>query len=154
MTNTQNLPGYPVEGFMQNILNSWAFLIIVDDAGPEVLETRMQPLPTFSCAFGFRCMFTPCKGFQILEYRKFFLVESREIFYQQSVILSIGIQDTTQGIWNAPLTIGLRNPSSTDKDCNPVPGIWNPQRGIQNLRLSWLTLQGVSMCTTSLYICL
>jgi len=41
----------------------------------------MQPLPTFSCAFGFRSMFTPCKGIQILEYRKFFLVESREIFY-------------------------------------------------------------------------
>ena len=32
MTNTQNLPGYPVEGFVQNILDSWAFLIIVDDA--------------------------------------------------------------------------------------------------------------------------
>ena len=47
-TNTQNLPGYPVEGFVQNILDSWAFLIIVDDAGPGVLETRMQPLPTFS----------------------------------------------------------------------------------------------------------
>ena len=46
-TNTQNLPGYPLEGFVQNILDSWAFLIIVDDAGPEVLETRMQPLPTF-----------------------------------------------------------------------------------------------------------
>lgn len=47
-TNTQNLRGYPVEGFVQNILDSWTFLIIVDDAGPEFLETRMRPLPTFS----------------------------------------------------------------------------------------------------------
>ena len=113
----------------------------------------MQPLPTFSCAFGFRCMFTPCEGIQILEYRKFFLVESRKFFIVQSGILSIGIlsigiQDTAQGIWNAPLTIGLQNPNSTNKDWNPVPGIWNPQYGIQNLRLSWITLQGVSMCTT------
>ena len=71
-----------------------------------------------------------------------------KFFIVQSGILSIGIQDTTQGIWDAPLTIGLRNPSSTDKDWNPVPGIWNPWHGIQNLRPSWITLQGVSMCTT------
>ena len=35
-----------------------------------------------------------------------------------------------------PLTIGIQNPSSTDKDWNPVPGIRNPYRGIQNPRLS------------------
>ena len=34
------------------------------------------------------------------------------------------------------LTIGTQNPSSTDKYWNPVPGIRNPQRGVQNLRLS------------------
>ena len=27
---------------------------------------------------------------------------------------------------------------------NPVPGIRNPQRGIQNLRLSWIPLLGVN----------
>ena len=31
-----------------------------------------------------------------------------------------------------PLTIGFQNPSSTDKDCNPLPGIRNPTRGIHN----------------------
>ena len=39
-----------------------------------------------------------------------------------------------------PLTIGIQNPSSTDKDWNPVPGIRNPRRGIQNPRLSWISL--------------
>ena len=54
----------------------------------------------------------------------------------QSGILSIGIQDAAQGIRNAPLTIGLRNASSIDKD-------WNPE-----FKTSWITLQGVNMCTT------
>ena len=39
--------------------------------------------------------------------------------------------------YEIPLTIGIRIPSSTDK--NPVPKIQNPQRGIQNPRLSWIT---------------
>ena len=39
-----------------------------------------------------------------------------------------------------PLTIGIQNPSSTDKDWNPVTGIRNPRRGIQNPRLSWIPL--------------
>ena len=39
-----------------------------------------------------------------------------------------------------PLTIGIQNPSSTDKYWNPVPGIQNPQRGVQNPRLSWIPL--------------
>ena len=39
-----------------------------------------------------------------------------------------------------PLTIGIQNPSSTDKYWNLVPGIQNPQRGVQNPRLSWIPL--------------
>ena len=39
-----------------------------------------------------------------------------------------------------PLTIGIQNPSSTDKDWNPVPGIRNPPRGIFNPRLSRILL--------------
>ena len=35
-----------------------------------------------------------------------------------------------------PLKIGLKNPSSTDKDWNPVPGIRNARRGIYNPRHS------------------
>ena len=41
-----------------------------------------------------------------------------------------------------PLTIRIQNLSSTEKYWNPVPGIRNPQRGIQNPRLSWISLHG------------
>ena len=43
-----------------------------------------------------------------------------------------------------PLTIEIQNPSSTDKDWNTVPGIWNQLRGIQNPKLSWIPLHGAS----------
>ena len=46
-----------------------------------------------------------------------------------------GIQLKDSGIL---LTIGIQNPSSTDKYWNPVPGIRNPHRGIQNPGLSWI----------------
>ena len=46
--------------------------------------------------------------------------------------------DPVPGIRNPQL--GIQSPSSTDKDWNPVPGIRNPQRGIENPRLSWVTL--------------
>ena len=36
------------------------------------------------------------------------------------------------------ILIGIRNPSSTDKNWNPVPGIHNPRCGIYNPRLSWI----------------
>ena len=45
--------------------------------------------------------------------------------------------------------IGIQNPSSTDKDWNPVPGIRNPQRGIQNPRLSRIPLHGAKHCTST-----
>ena len=38
--------------------------------------------------------------------------------------------------------IGIQNPGFNDKDWNPVPGIRNPRRGIQNPRLSWIPLHG------------
>ena len=43
-----------------------------------------------------------------------------------------------------PLTIGIRNPNSTNKESmqNPVSGIWNLGRGIQNPRLPWIPLYG------------
>ena len=55
-----------------------------------------------------------------------------------------GIQLKESGI---PLTTGIQNSSSTDKNWNPVPGIRNPQRGIQNPRLSWISLYGVILNT-------
>jgi len=45
----------------------------------------------------------------------------------------IGIRLRESGI---PLTMGIQNPSSTDKGWDPVPGIRNPRRDIQNPRLS------------------
>ena len=71
--------------------------------------------------------FTTCKGIRIAESERFLLVES-------------GIQLKESGI---RLTIGIRNPSTTDKDWNPVPGNRNPRRGIQNSRMSWIPSHGV-----------
>ena len=48
------------------------------------------------------------------------------------------------GLWNPgiklkesriPLETGIQNPSSTDKDWNPLPGIPNPRHTMQNPRL-------------------
>ena len=64
--------------------------------------------------------------------RNFWLVESGipDIF-------ACGIRNSAQGIQNPTiLTLGIQNPSSTDKDWNPASGIRNPRRRIQNLRLS------------------
>ena len=36
--------------------------------------------------------------------------------------------------------------SSRDRIRNPAPGIRNPQRGIQSLILSWITLHGANDC--------
>ena len=55
----------------------------------------------------------------------------------ESWVLESGIQLEDSGI---PLTIGIQNPSSTDKYWNPVPGIRNTKREIQNPRLSWIPL--------------
>ena len=51
--------------------------------------------------------------------------------------LESGIQLKESGI---PSTIGIQNPSSIYKNWNPVPGIRNPQCGIQDPRLSWIPL--------------
>ena len=57
----------------------------------------------------------------------------------QSWTLDSRMQYKESGI---PLMIGIRNPGFNDKDWNPVPGIRNPRRGIQNPRLSWIPLHG------------
>ena len=68
---------------------------------------------------------TSSKGIRIPESGKLLLVESG--------ILRFRIQKKAQGI---------RNPNSTDKDWNALPGIRNRQRGICNPRLSWIPLHG------------
>ena len=57
-----------------------------------------------------------------------------------------GIRNTAQGIKN-PSTLKSRVQSSTDKDWYPVAGIWNPRRGIQNLRLYWIPFLNMPICT-------
>ena len=42
-----------------------------------------------------------------------------------------------------PIKIRIQNPGSTEKDWNPVPGIGNPRRGVQNPSLSWIPFLGV-----------
>ena len=70
--------------------------------------------------------------------------ESQKILLMESGILSFGIWNTDQGIWNPNNDRNLEFYSFTEKYWNPVPGIRNPQRGIQNPRLCWIIpLQGV-----------
>ena len=57
----------------------------------------------------------------------------------QSWDLKSGIQPKESGI---QLMIGIQNPSSTDKDYNPVPGMRNSRRGTQNSRPSWIHFRG------------
>ena len=93
----------------------------------------------------------------VREYGRFFLVESR---MQEN--FACGIRNP--GLWNPelqlkefaiPVTIGIQNPSSTDKYWNPAPGIRNPQCGIQNPRLPWIPLRGATpkcnSCFSSLF---
>ena len=48
-----------------------------------------------------------------------------------------------------PLTTGIQNPSSIDKNRNPVPGIRYPRHGIQNPGLSWIPSHGATMLIVS-----
>ena len=69
-------------------------------------------------------------------------LESAKFFPAKSGMLGFGIRYSAKGIWN-PTDIGNRYPTFTDKKIrNRVLGIWNPQHGIQNPRLSWITLYG------------
>ena len=55
----------------------------------------------------------PCKGIWIPELK---------LWNLEPWALESGIQLKESGI---PLTIGIQNPSCTDKDRNPVPVMWN-----------------------------
>ena len=61
------------------------------------------------------------------------------LWNRKSWVLESGIQLKESGI---PLTIGIQNASSTDRDKNPDPGIRNPQPGIRIPGLSWIPLKG------------
>ena len=55
--------------------------------------------------------------------------------------LESGVKFKESGI---PVTNKIQNPSFTDKDWDPVPGIRNSRRGIQNPRLSWIPFHGTN----------
>ena len=80
--------------------------------------------------------FAPCEGIRNPENFCF--------WNPKSWVLESGIQLKESGI---PPMIGIQNPSSTDKDWNPVPGIRNPQHGIQ--RPSQIPLHGAKHCTST-----
>ena len=67
--------------------------------------------------------------------------ESGENLLMESGILGFGIRNTAQDS-GITLTIEIQNPSSTDRDWNPVTAHRIPLLGIQNLRLSWISLRG------------
>ena len=76
-----------------------------------------------------------------------FNLESENIFLMKSRILGFGIRNLTND-WDPDSNL-------FDKDWNPVPGILNLRRGIQNPRLSWITkvpllLDAHLTCTASL----
>ena len=78
-----------------------------------------------------------CKPVKILEFGKFLTVKSGKqgkfgLWNSESWALESRIHFKESGF---PLMIGIQNPSSTEKDWNPVPGIRNPRCGIQNPRL-------------------
>ena len=74
------------------------------------------------------------KVIRITKPGKFFLVES--------AIQGFGFRNFVQGIRN-PTKMGIRNPCPTDKE------IRNPQLGIQNPRLSWVTLHEATSSLTN-----
>ena len=98
-----------------------------------------------------------CRAVDVRECERFLLTESRmrENFVcgiRNPVLWNPELQLKEFGI---PVTIGIQNPSSTDKYWNPVPGVRNPRCGIQNLRLSWIPLHGATpkcnSCFSSLF---
>jgi len=61
----------------------------------------------------------------------------------ESGILDFGMRNQLKesGI---PLTIGIQNPTSPEKDWNQVPGIRNQRRRIQKPRPSWIPLDSLT----------
>ena len=88
-----------------------------------------EPLCPPNIYFFFLEIFAPCKEIWIPEYGKFLLVES-------------GIS----------LTIGIQNPSSTDKYWNPVSWIRNRESKTVLDSLTWAKISSNKLCGISLHI--
>ena len=71
--------------------------------------------------------------------------ESRKSFARG--IGNFGLWNLEFNSWNLelspeirnPAAFGIRNPSTIEKESEIVSGVQNPQRGIQDRRLSWFT---------------
>ena len=83
-----------------------------------------------------------CKGLRIPKSGKFLLVET--VFKE-----NFACRIRNHGLWNSEYSLrnpeshkkcGIRDAISSDIDWNLVSGIRNSRRGIQNPRLSWLSL--------------
>ena len=96
--------------------------------------TRTQPGRLFTC---FRIILT-----SILPRETFLLVESgiRGLLLVKLRILGSGMRNLAEGIQNPTNNWNLGPRFHWQRIQNPVPGIRNPRRGIQNLRLTWIPL--------------
>ena len=74
---------------------------------------------------------------------------NRDSGIQEKLLEETRIKLKESGI---PLTIRIQNPSSTDKNWNPVRGIRNPRRAIQNPRLSWIPYIGDDLIVLYFYM--
>ena len=79
----------------------------------------LPSIPSPLCTY--QASFTPWKGIRILECGKFLREgsEIQKILHVESGILLWSPEDSLRN----PLTIKIQNPSSSDRDWNPVPGI-------------------------------
>ena len=68
---------------------------------------------------------------------------------QEKLLVETRINLKESGI---PPTIRIQNPSSTDKNWNPVRGIRNPRHAIQNSRLSWIPYIGDELIVLYFYM--
>ena len=82
--------------------------------------------------------------------------ESRKSFARG--IGNFGLWNLEFNSWNLelnpeirnPAAFGIRNPSTIEKESGIVSGVQNPQRGIQDRRLSWFTWGEMSITLGSL----
>ena len=80
----------------------------------------------------------PFNEIRIPKRRKFLLVECR--IREMGALQLWNLEYSSRNPESDHATVAIQNPRSTDKDRNPVRGIWNPQRGIQNPRLPLIPL--------------
>ena len=95
----------------------------------------------------FKVHITPCKVIRIPEPGKFCLWNPNstvEFVLVELEILDLGIRNSAQEIGNPANDWNPESKFHWQGIGNSIPGIWNPQRAIQNPRLSWISLHNVT----------